>query len=443
MARNHTTIGSLLMVSLWAYSRPVSACNERSVCVYWNSEISDNDVGEDYLIDDDIRARGARVTLMRPVPEPPISTFLDENGCLSFETQYAYGHKLLVYADAWIGTTDPVRIYAQRQETIDGPIETDFVWIVDLQGLAPDDTVTVPIKADATDPIAPLMAIATATMYRLSEEGLLPAAPPSMYIQYLDWKGNARFVGSGIQVGPDSFREKFLVAHEIGHWLQWHWGGEIGDSTEYGYKPMDDPCKFGVVKLYDFMDNELPSDASSHGLRSAEWSTPAMSEGFAHLIATAVFNDYIDPGDNTDEDGIFRYYKDIDVKKYDDYQAFAEANSRVSLLGDGIPPLGGELRWTENQCPNDWAEQEVSTELDWMRLFWHILTRSGTPPTLKEMLEFLNFIASSPNIYAVDHINVWCEIRDAVDDSPVMGTFAARFDQANIDTGVYNGICPP
>ena len=178
MARNHTALGLLIMASVCAYSQSVSACNERSVCVYWDSEISDNDVGEDYLIEDKIRARGARITLIRPAPEPPISTFLDQNGCLSFETQYAYGHKLLLYADAWIGTTDPVRIYAQRQETDDGPIETDFVWIIDLQGLAPDDVVTVPIKADATDPIAPLMAIATGTMYRLSEEGLLPPAPP-------------------------------------------------------------------------------------------------------------------------------------------------------------------------------------------------------------------------------------------------------------------------
>lgn len=433
------TLASLIL----AAPRVASACQPRTVCIRWDTEIIDNGFGEGIVLEKTIPARGARVTLLRPPPETPFSTFLDEEGCMTFETQFAYGHKLIVHGEAWVGWYDlngPIHILTQRQ-MIKGDTTSGFVWPIDLQGLAPDDVVEVSIHTEKDDPIAPLLALSTEVMYRLDKLGVLPPPNAELRIQFLDWYGNARGGCGLIQVGPDSFREKFVVAHEIGHWLQCEWNGAFGmtdPKTQYGYAPTDDPCEFDVV-VPMWMDKMIGTDGGDHGLRSAEWSTPAMREGFAHFVAALAFNWFEDFNNDEDEDGIFRYYKDIDPS-YTSYTSFVDPqgdNYRVSLFG-GAPnqtPLGGENRWTEGECPQDWEVEHVSSELDWMRFFWFFLTRSGDAPTLSQILGFFAYVAQNDT---VDLVNAWPELRAKLDVAPGMSSFADRFEDANCAMGVYN-----
>ncbi|MBZ5708412.1 hypothetical protein [Nannocystis pusilla] len=437
MARIRTILPIFIASLAFAAPSIASACQARTLCVNWETEIIDNGFGEDLLLEDKVRARGARVLLLPPAPEPPLSTLLDQEGCLTFETQYANGHKLVVFAEAWVGEPDPVRIHAQRQDVQEGAIETEFIWIVDLHNLSPNDVVEFSIHGTALDPIAPLMAVATDVMHRFSELDVLPPAPASMLVEYLDWKGNARGGVAGIELGPDSFREKYLIAHEMGHWLQLRWQGMLG-LGDYNFQAEDPDCRFSTkIPIINLMGIEIDdTDANGHGMRSAEWSATAMREGFAHFIAAIAFNHAI----SADADGIFRYYKDITHSSYTDFLA---DNSLVSLFGGAAnqDPLGGENRWTANKCGQDWVKPETSTGLDWMRFFWHFLTRAGSRPDLRELLEFFNFAATGP--YTFDDVNIFPELRDAMGDSPTMSPFVSRFNQANCDMGVFNeNTCP-
>ena len=422
--------------------------------------ITDNDVGEDFLLEDKVPARGTRVTLMRPVPEPPLRTFLDQEGCLTFESQYAYGHKLVVYADAWVGHVepgppDPVQLRVGRQEMDGGNYETDFFWIVDVDEIAPNSVVEVSFEWQKTDPIVPIMAVATEVLHRFAQLEVLPPEPTgALLIVFRDWYGGALFFGPNnvvpgsnmIRLGPDSYQEKYVIAHEMGHWLQYTWGTYLNAGLGYGYGNDDDnmgdlkpdpPCKFKVSPPMNFSNPMMPigTNANTHGIRSAEWSVGAMEEGFAHFIASATFND-------AEEDGIFRYYKDINTEfNKPHYDAFVAADLKVSLYGGtNVNTLGGKNRWTDSMCTNDWAEPGVSSEIDWLRFFWHYWTRSGTSPTLPEILEFFAWVVDEN--YAIDDTNVGTVLRTALGESQ-WSSFGGRFEQANCDMGAYNeNTCP-
>lgn len=454
MARTRTFLPFALVGLALAAPRLASACHPRTICVKWETQITDNGFGEDFVFEevpgeDKILApaRGAKVQLIPPAPEPPLSTFLDQEGCLTFETQFAHGHKLLVYAEAWVGSPDPVQIRMERQEVFQGAFLTDFFWIVHLHGLVPNDTTEFVIPGEEKDPIVPLMALSTEVMHRFDELDVLPPPPASLRVQFLDWFGNARGGCSLIQVGPDSFREKFIVAHEMGHWLECEWNADATPGTNYGYgmnnmpKAPDPPCRFDVLDPEDLMGNLINTDARSHGIRSAEWSSSAMGEGFAHFIAAVAFNNFLDLDNSANEDGVFRYYKDINTGLLPDYVDFMDpqqGNSRVSLLGGtDSNTLGGVNRWTENMCLGDWQIDEVSTEIDWMRFFWHFLTRAGNPPTLPQILDFLAFVAANPGLYPMDDINVFPQLQQAMGDS--LPQFLTRFNAANAAMGVHNG----
>lgn len=439
-------------------SRVASACHPRTVCLRWGTEIIDDEFGE-YVLGETIPARGTKVQLFPPPPEPPLTTFLDQEGCLTFHSQYAYGHKIMVYNEAWIGSLDPlemVQIRVTRQYTANGATQSDFMWPVDLHGIAPNDVVPVTIDTEQIDPIAPLMAIATAVMHRFYELDVFPPTPASLEIEFEDWRGNARGWCNHIEVGPDSFREKFLVAHEMGHWLQCHWDGYFGplpDEEDYKYgdngdpRVPEEPCQFAINPPKDLMGNTLMvTDGGYHGLRSAEWSGAALREGFAHFIASVVFND------TSGEDGIFRYYKDIDISMLESYEDFVDPmldNSRVSLFGDPMscdPCYGGEPRWTESQCLPDWNEGGVSNGMDWMRFFWYFLAKEGDSPTLREILEFFDFAEDNDTVlleFGFDLYNVGPTLRAALGES-ALSDFADRFEEANCVMGVYDDIaCTP
>lgn len=108
--------------------------------------------------------------------------------------------------------------------------------------------------------------------------------------------------------------------------------------------------------------------------------------------------------------------------------------------GTNVNTLGGKNRWTDSMCTNDWAEPGVSSEIDWLRFFWHYWTRSGTSPTLPEILEFFAWVVDEN--YAIDDTNVGTVLRTALGESQ-WSSFGGRFEQANCDMGAYNeNTCP-
>lgn len=168
-----------------------------------------------------------------------------------------------------------------------------------------------------------------------------------------------------------------------------------------------------------------------------------MKEGFAHFIAAATFNPVPEIDVSfSDGYGVFRYYKDINVENFPSYEDFVGASSLVSLLGGTAmdSPLGGENRWTANQCPNDWDEHEVSSEIDWMRFFWRFMTKVGTSnrPTLRQILAFFAYVDDDKILYPINRTNVWPVLEEAMGVSSEWSEFLTRFQEANEVMGVYN-----
>lgn len=165
-----------------------------------------------------------------------------------------------------------------------------------------------------------------------------------------------------------------------------------------------------------------------------------MPEGFGHFVAAAAFND-------PDASGVFRYYKDIDEMLLMDYAAFEANDGDVALEGGAeAGTLGGRSQWTEQMCQNDWdyplqsltLDQEVTTEIDWLRFFWQFSTPAGNGvPTFWETVRLVTYSQDFGGGWTATR--VWPHMRDAIDEagSGIAG-YTARFEDVTVDNGVYN-----
>lgn len=412
-------------------------CLDATVCVRWESKLVDLEYGTREM-NPLVPASGARITLIRPSPEPPLVGILDPEGCLSFETSHASGHKLLVRAEAWIGE-DPVHIRTARFKVKNENAEPPAVWVLHVNGLIDDMVKTVDVPDDDSSPFPSLMAVATEVMLRFFELDVIPLDPSELRVLYLDYKGNGRSSGDQIEIGPDSFREKFLVAHEMGHWLRNVWSGATG-SLNYGYEAVNSPCTFGIPEPKDYnMKAIMETDAFYHGLRSAEFGSSAMGEGQAHFIAAVAFNTFGNGSPGGDVEGEFRYYKDIDIINFPDYTTFVQdQDSVVSLQGDtDTNTLGGRNAWAATQCLDDWGTGDISTGMDWMRFFWRFLTMDGqSKPTLRQLMAFTQFTEANFNMGLTDAYPVFLTAMSDVGSG--MTQFVGRFELANAEMSVHD-----
>ncbi|MFO0636954.1 MAG: hypothetical protein U0168_29335 [Nannocystaceae bacterium] len=443
----------LLEQASWLLARTASACKPTTVCFYWEAAWDDSNVGEDYLTSGPVEASGARVVLLRPPPETPLTSSLDTEGCITFDTQYSYGHKALVYADAVIGGVRLLPAINNNTDVTNRAVPRTLFWEVHMQGLEPNGSapamVAAEIGLDQGDPhvrMLPIFAAATATLRRFEQLGVMPPtldADETIYLAYRPVFGNARCWCDGtspsvVDIGVDSFREKFVLAHELGHWLDATWNGVgVGvGAKNYFYDPVDAPCQFGINPAVDMDMNLINSDAQFHGIRSAEWGGGALVEGIAHFVAAVTWND------PAEEAGIFRYYKDIElVGNPSPYQAFVDGGSLVALEGGvAAGTVGGQSRWVATQCPTDWAvwsmTQDVTSEIDWMRFWWRFLSDQATnQPTLGQILGFTAFVEASATPWAATQ--VWPQLSDNVEavGSPLLG-FGQRFTDIADEEGV-------
>ncbi|HNI35928.1 MAG TPA: hypothetical protein PLV93_11035 [Microthrixaceae bacterium] len=434
----------------WIVASTASACQPTTVCFYWDAAFDDSNVGEDYFKSGPVQASGARVVLLRPPPETPLTSSLDSDGCITFDTQYSYGHKALVYADAVIGG---VRLLAAFDNNAMDPtsqaVPQTVFWEAHLHGLEPGGSAIgiagAEIGLDQEDlrvRMLPIIAAATATMRRFEDLGVMPptlAPDETIYLAYRPVFGNARCHCSGtspsvVDIGVDSFREKFVIAHELGHWLDATWNGNGPGAYSYSYDAIDDACKFDIVPATDIDMSPINSDGGVHGMRQAHYGGGALVEGIAHFISAITWNDF------AVEDGVFRYYKDIDLEKAPSYQDFVDGGSLIALEGGlAAGTVGGQSRWVASQCPTDWAAwtttADVMSEMDWMRFWWRFLSDQATDqPTLDQILGFTAFVQANDPWTTTQ---VWPQLSDNVEaaGSPLDG-FGQRFADLADEEGV-------
>ena len=161
-----------------------------------------------------------------------------------------------------------------------------------------------------------------------------------------------------------------------------------------------------------------------------------MGEGFGHFIAAVLFNNHL----ASDAEGIFRYYKTNFPNE--EYTDLMDDKYRVSLPGI-VAPLGGERRWAENSCSGDWANEGVSSEIDWLRFFWYFLTEGDQDrPLLEDVLGILaDTKAMEGAIPLGNNKNTWIKIHTAVSQS--WPQFLTRLEDADTEMGVFNAAAVP
>lgn len=432
--------------------RSAQACHEVNVCMRFSVAADDLAVGDFPELGEfwgggpiKLPGRNLRVMLIPPPPEAPSEVIADSEGCFTLSTEWVWGHKMLVYADAFHGDTHNIRVTAYDSYSNVVSETEKFPWIVDLKHLVEDAEVIVNIPTD--NGTERMFAWANWIVGRLEDE-LEPGLTGEKILQlYSQNKGLAELDGDGfaylggygiptrIYLQPSFTHKRFTIAHEIGHWLHANWiDSEVGGG--YSYDTQDDACQFEAVG-----SNVL------HGLRSSEYGGDALREGFAHFIASWVFDD------TTQTDARFKYYKSID----DQWMSYGDLIGNdyiVSLLGgscdedyiefpDSCPQedyiLGGDSAWVECKCPNDWGypNDEVSSELDWMRFFWQLSSgdavASSPVATLREVLLVLEATQlSSPNWSDLDTA-VWTPANTDIYD------LRNRFDDLTALNGLDNG----
>lgn len=333
----------------------------------------------DLMTDSSYPARGARVTVIRPYPEPAVGFFLDDEGCGSFDSQFPTGHKVLLHTETVLGLGTSGQIHIKT-------FPSEIAMVSNMDTFCEFDIADLPegweVDADCpeTGPhLVTLIATATEVIDRLhSLDGSLLAGEHTLKI-WLDPTiqnasaplGQVRLGTAGQEQDASALGKKFILGHEIGHWIQEEVTGGYW-SVHYGYGPVvpdpdDEPldphpdtfgdprdlaCRFAVEYVAPETEetpDQLESHPNRHGIRSAEFASGAMPEGFGHFVAAVAFNSDL----SEDADGFFRYYKDAhhDLTAYDEFEDPSGQDRQVSLRGgSGSETFGGPDRWVELQC---------------------------------------------------------------------------------------------
>jgi hypothetical protein len=434
-------VAAVSSVALWPSAS--HACEPVTLCAEWEIDLEDGGWG-DHVTGSTVPARGARMTLIRPSPEPPLGVFLDNEGCITFETQYAVGHKAVLYNEAVYDELVHVRVFSTESDQLAGVVHE---WGVDIPAIGDGDDVfiTIPVSSGGSDgAISSTLGVATETLYRL--DALPPGLPQqsrTLDIFYDHESRNAWGSQTRIKLGRDSNSEKFVFAHEVGHWLEQGFTGQ-GFFPEYGYDITDPECDFSIDDEVTEPGEMMPLGAglsNLHGIRSAEHGHAAMTEAYAHFVAAAAYS-----GDTYNE-GVFRYYKDIDVEEHPSYQDLVDNENLVVLAHTSN--LGGQVRWTQSMCGandgdsgDDWDPplsegKDISTELDWLRFFWGFYRSpqgAGAEPSFWNILELVSFSHNNDfwpdneDGYDPSNPRAWDQLVGAV-NNPASGltSFASRF----------------
>lgn len=382
-------------------------------CMRWVYESIDSGFGEDYYQAGTLmKARGMRVTVDHPNWAGPEEYFCNtDNGCFSFFAPENNGFIVTIHAEARLGSNDnlTVRAFDTKSDAIVNPTEPPTWTFVANPGGLPRRVYYQNEPGEQSN----LMAFGSFVLHWVDSHTSpgLPG-PESLYLV----SDNPSCEGSCqpsiyVEMQPGKTNRKFLVGHEVGHWIHRQWtNNDMGyDQWSWSANSSDPDCAFDGV--------------GAHAMRSKEYAVGAFIEGFAHFISALAWNDH------TQTNGWFKYYKEVDEPVYDDMEA---DNWRVDLEGAGLNPVGGVTNWMANLCT---VHDGHSVEMDWLRHFWDYRTNPGTKPSHHDIFQHVAFtMANYPwanNYGAYDQL--WTAIQDGASG---LGAFVDRW----LDAAEWNGV---
>lgn len=347
----------LFGASLLAFSaRPAHAANF-NWCINMAVDFTDTDIGEDYLLDAQGNPLGrylwVRLSRLDGSKTWPL-TYLDGLGCLPFSDTTNGPFKLEVRSQARVprsdnaANTNTVRVL----NAADDLAEWTFNYTFPAAGGNHSSTLPQTRRTN-------LLAVGIHAYVGFSD-GLAnktvtihDATCPSYDTPTSCASGNGGGAAE-VYILPGHDEKKFLVAHEVGHTVQWLWFN-FNQPGSYSINDGGAACEWS---------NPMDLAIRYHALHTKEHSSIAFTEGFAQYYATYIYNS---PAGT----GWFHYYKD-------DYKN----PPGVTLVDMEFGTAGGAVAYLENECTNDLqGKAGMGVELDWARQLWDYRTNAGVAPT--------------------------------------------------------------
>ncbi len=245
----------------------------------------------------------------------------------------------------------------------------------------------------------------TDTEFHVSDRGGEHPADPSDCNANVNYKNDVVDDESYIRLtsasvcAPPSQRSKFVIAHEYGH----AYGQQAGDkatlspaSTAHAATPAG-TCEFTGTVPYDN--------------NTKEWSSLAFREGWAHFVASRVWN-------NRSSDGQLRWGESFDLERWD--SGNTAGGYLVNNCCDG----------TAAQCAS--SLDGAGTLSDWMRSFWDIHTDSQCPLYKDDMSQLYG---DTINKSGLANDKFWIKSAEAF-----LSAFGASCVPRWLFIGCYNGV---
>lgn len=385
-------------------------------CMRWIYQSVDSGFGEDHYTSGYLmKARGMKVKVDHANwAQPKWFTASDDNGCFSFEADENTGFVVTAFAEASLGENGGITI--RSFDEIDQAVANDPDSVKQWTFVAnPGGEPRRVYYQNEPGPHSDLMAFGSFCFHWVDHQTQPRLAGP-LDLQLVRESGSC--AGScqsmlQVRIQPGTEKRKFLVGHEVGHWLhRWWTNNQLGlFVNSYHANSGDAPCAFVGV--------------GNHAMRSKEYATGAFVEGFAHYLSALAWNDH------GQKDGWFKYYKEVDAPAYAD---LAADEWRVDLEGAGQNPAGGVSAWMENMCS---VHDGHSVEMDWLRFYWDYRTDGPkwVRPSHHDLFEHILY-TQDVNPWA-DSFGAYDRLQESIHDPGLGQTlFQERWDQLSIANGI-------
>ena len=332
--------------------------------------------------------------------------------------------------------------------------DTDVSVLIQNVGFALQNDGTYKATVDVGSGVAPMsisMASVSHTLHRVDTAltaSAKPPAPPLLKVILQDcnyqnnWSCTNPSIGK-IWLTPDatngSTSRKFVSGHEVGHWLDYHWGGVSGTSASTGGSPdysfsatateqaaLRETCRFT-------WDSNNGQGNQAHAMRSQEYQHAAVREAFAHFMALFSFNEA-----SATSNAQFRYYKTEAASAKDgSYPATDIYFAATTYTSSFLPIPFSFLDSTSGcDCTTLGNCDGTSTEMQWMRAYWWYLIRDepgGTKPTLTDLFVQMQAVPKSATGVSCNSSTDKCY--GAV-TSVIPATFLARWQSVGATMGL-------
>lgn len=372
-------------------------------CMRWVYQSIDSGFGEDYYQQGQyMKARGMKVMIDHPNwASPQIFYGSKDNGCFTFSATENSDFEVTIFAEALLGTNDNIAIQSFDTQAQAANDEMATWYQVFNPGGVPR---RVYLQNEASEESS-IMAFGSFVFHWVDSHTVPGMQLPKTLKLMTD---NPSCEGScqpynTVEIKPGAGNRKFLLGHEVGHWIHRKWATTLGMSNAaYDDNAGGQACEFDGV--------------GSHAMRSREKATGAFIEGFAHFLSAIAWNDH------NETEGWFKYYKEVDEFQYADMQA---DNWRIDLEGNGANPSGGVSAWMETQCV---PLAGHSVEMDWLRFYWDYRTVSAVLLPRPTHWEVFKHISYTRNSYGWDDYNVYDQLRQAIDDVSLNQVHTTRWE---------------